>query len=99
VKEIAESLRGCNLSRKAFLGASVASIGTDFDEGCNALASFSVATDNTVFASYSGMLFNSSLTVLYRVPAGYSGVVTLPSSVTAIDECAFAHCGGVTDGR
>ena len=71
--------------------SSVTSIGYDAFSRCG-LNSITVNTNNPVFSSLNGDLFNKNQTVLVRHPSG-SRSYTIPSSVTNIGYGAFSHCG------
>jgi hypothetical protein len=74
---------------------SVVSIGT------NALSrtiSIRVASNNPIYSSLDGILFNKAKTVLIQYPQGkQSTVYTIPNSVTSIRGEAFANCGNLVN--
>jgi len=51
---------------------------------------------NLFFSSYEGMLFNKLKTTLIACPAGKTGSITIPVSVTRIEDAAFYGCMGLT---
>jgi len=65
--------------------------------GCSGLTSITVDANNPNYASEGGILYNKAKTTLIRAPqAGISGDVTIPDSVTSIDQSAFNSCTGLT---
>ena len=63
---------------------------------CLNLISINIAEDNPVYASKNGVLFNKDMTELINYPYGKKGVYTIPSTVTTINDWAFAGCSGLT---
>lgn len=54
-----------------------------------------VASQNSVYGSADGVLFNASKTELLEYPAAKSGQYSIPSGVTSIGEDAFRNCSGL----
>lgn len=89
----------CGSLQRLALSKYVTSIGTDALNGCNALAEISVEGGNPAFASEGGVLYNAAKTVLICHPAGRSGTLTVPGTVTEIGDYAFlnsAHLTGIS---
>ncbi|MCL2062111.1 MAG: leucine-rich repeat protein [Firmicutes bacterium] len=63
--------------------------------GSTALTAITVDALNSNYTSKDGILFNKNQTVLLAYPAGKIGAYTIPDSVTAIGEYAFANCAGL----
>jgi len=76
--------------------ASVAAVGSDPFGGCVNLAAMTVDTDNAVYSSADGILFDKVQTALIRYPAGRTGSYAIPVGVTSIGDGAFSGCGGLT---
>jgi len=74
----------------------VTSIGQGPFAGCSSLTSITVTDGNTAFASQDGILYNKAKTILIQTPAGKTGSVTIPNSVTSIGAGAFMGCTGLT---
>ncbi len=80
VKTIVISDSVTNIGANAFLGSrslesvsigkGVTVIGNDAFEGCEKLSSIHVSTDNTVYCSAEGVLYNKAKTELIKYPAG-----------------------------
>jgi hypothetical protein len=68
------------------ISASVTSIGINAFEGCKSLLSIDVDSDNPVYASVDGVLFDKNITKLHTYPAGKSGSYTIPNTVTSIGD-------------
>jgi hypothetical protein len=78
------------------LPASVTNIAFDAFLDCNSLTAFTVATNNSVYSSTAGVLFNSNQTVLIEFPEGRAGSYAVPASVTNIGVYAFYGSSNLT---
>ena len=65
-------------------------------EDCTWLSSINVASDNPIYSSANGVLFNKDKTTLFFYPRGKFGNYIVPNSVTYIGERAFEKCLGLT---
>ena len=74
--------------------AGVTEIGTDAFFACGALQ-ISVVSENTVYASRDGALYDKNMTTLIAAP-GASGEFVIPSGVKNIDTSAFAYCSNLS---
>jgi hypothetical protein len=54
-----------------------------------------VDTNNPVYTSVAGVLFNQSQTTLIQYPSGMAGNYTVPNSVVSIGGAAFFGCSGL----
>ena len=63
----------------------------DFYDSSN-LENITVDPDNSFYASEDGVLFNKNMKTLLYCPLGKSGIYTIPTGVTNIDEYAFYSC-------
>ena len=72
--------------------ASVTSIGNDAFRNYGNLTAITVNANNPNYASEDGILYNKAKTSLLQAAGGISGNVTIPSSVTSIDDEAFWGC-------
>ena len=88
---------GCTSLTDVTIGNGVNFIGSPspFDD-CTSLTSINVVSDNTVFSSLDGVLFNKAITTLIKYPEGKQGPYIIPSSVREILVRAFANCTGLT---
>ena len=75
--------------------ASVISIGTDAFLSCANLEEIIVAEGNNSYSSIDGVLYDKNKTTLLKCPDKKSQV-TIPTSVTAIENGAFTGCHGLT---
>jgi len=70
----------------------VTNIGTQEFAPNEQLTSFSVDSNNPVYSSAGGVLFDKSGKTLVEYPPGLSGNYAIPASVTTIGESAFSAC-------
>jgi len=77
--------------------ASVTEIGSLAFKGCTGIINITVDTQNNMFSSVDGVLFNKNRTILIAYPIGKQGSYTIPANVTTIDCYAFYECTGLTD--
>ena len=63
---------------------------------CTSLPAITVSTNNPVYSSLDGILFNKSQTTLIQCPDGKAGNYAIPSSVTSIGYEAFYVCERLT---
>ena len=76
---------------------SILSIGVVPFRGCSSLTAITVDTNNPIYSSLDGVLFNHSQTILITYPEGKAGDYTIPNSATNIEELAFEGCFGLTN--
>ena len=85
----------CSSLTSIIIPASVQYIGWGVFIGCHSLTVITVETNNPVYSSQSGILYNKDKTELLAYPSA-SGSVTIPSSVTYIRSHAFRYCPSLT---
>ena len=90
------SFLGCDKLAAVKIPASVERIGNEAFMSCGGLKAIDVEDGNGVYRSVDGILYNKDLTNLVQCPGGKTGEVTVPSSVTSIEGCAFYNCRGLT---
>ncbi len=89
-------LRGCTALETITLGKNVTSIGNGALYECSSLKTINIAEGNTSFVTdENGVLYSADKTVLYKVPADYSGTFTVPDTVTQIFAGAFKGCSEI----
>jgi hypothetical protein len=76
--------------------SSVTSIGYGAFSECSGLTSINVTTDNAVYSSENGVLYDKKKTKLICVPGAKKGKFEIPSSVTSIESWAFSECSGLS---
>jgi len=76
--------------------AGVTNIGGDAFINCGSLTAIVVDTNNPVFSSMNGVLFDKSQATLVAFPGGLGGSYTIPGSVTSIGAAAFCCCSNLT---
>jgi M6 family metalloprotease-like protein len=87
---------GCTSLTEITIPESVTSIQEGAFIGCAGLKAINVAADNTAYSSVDGILYDKAQSAIVLVPAGITGAVTIPESVTSIGESAFSGCTGLT---
>jgi hypothetical protein len=78
------------------LPASVTNIVFNTFQTCYSLTNISVATNDPVYSSLAGVLFNSNRTTLINFPGGKAGSYAIPDTVTDIALDAFFEATNVT---
>ena len=74
---------------------SVTYIGSYAFYDCSGLTSIDVASGNTHYSSIDGVLYNYAQDTLIKCPDAKTSV-TIPNSVTSIEDEAFSYCSGLT---
>jgi hypothetical protein len=74
----------------------VTSIGDAAFGGCTGVAAFAVDTENAVYSSSEGVLFNKSKSIIIQYPPKKVGSYSIPNSVTSIKGAAFEGSTGLT---
>lgn len=82
---------GCPLTN-VVLGGGVSQLGEFAFANCPHLTEITASTNNPVFTSSGGALFNHDLTTIVEYPGGLAGSYTIPASVRSIGNGAFAWC-------
>lgn len=71
---------------------SVSTIGLGAFAYCRSLSKIDVDSSNPNYVSVDGVLYNKSMTKCLQVPAGIASQVTVPATVSSVDEYTFAGC-------
>ncbi len=90
-----EAFFGCGVIDNIIIPDNVFEIGEYVFGYCWSLKNIECEV-NYYFSSYNGMLFNKAKTALIACPAGKTGSITIPVSVTRIEDAAFYGCMGMT---
>lgn len=84
-----DAFLACKSLKSITIPAKVTTIGQNALSYCTAMTSITVASDNTAFASVSGVLFTKSRKTLLQFPAAKSTTYSVPSRTTTIGRDAF----------
>lgn len=83
----------CENITSVFIPESVVYIGSDVFLGSYKLTNIQISSDNPVYASEDGILYNREKTELICCPRGKQGKITdLPESIESIHDYAFQYC-------
>ena len=89
-------LEGCSSLTSLHIGKNVISIGvSSLCIGTPALTNIEVSSENNVFKSVGGVLFDKEMTTLYRCPANYDSGNTeynVPNTIYRLHDDAFLQC-------
>jgi len=91
-----EAFSFCSGLTSIEIPSSVTSIRNSAFSCCAGLTNINVATDNQIYTSENGVLYNKDKTELICVPNGKKGKIKIPSSVTSIESWAFSECSGLS---
>ena len=86
----------CNGLTSVSIPNTITSIGKQAFCTCLGLTEINVVSDNPNYTSIDGILYNKSKNTLICCPAKKTGSITIPNSVTNIDNYAFYSCSGLT---
>ena len=70
--------------------------GSDLFKGATALSKVTVEDGGNYYDDVNGIIYSANLTELLFCPVGYVGAVTVPASVTKINDKAFYGCSGIS---
>ncbi len=76
--------------------ASVTSITGNAFYACSALTAINVASENALYASVDGVLYDKAMKSLIQCPGGKAGAISVQASITSIGYYAFYNCGALT---
>ena len=91
-----KTFHNCTGIETVSLPKTLATIGESAFLSCTAITAFTVATENSSFASDDGLLYNADKTTLLNFPPAKTGTVTIPSTVTTLSNSAFNGATGIT---
>ena len=92
----AYEFQACTSLKKIELPDSVTSVHENAFDGCIALEEIIVSSENEVYSTYDGALFNKDKTELVICPLGKTSV-EIPESMTYIDPDKFAYYSWLTE--
>lgn len=88
----ANAFLSCKALTNISLPSSVTSIGQTAFGICSRLTAITVNTNNPVYMSVAGVLFDRAQTTLMEAPGALGTAYSIPSTVTAIGAFAFWNC-------
>jgi uncharacterized repeat protein (TIGR02543 family) len=86
---------GCTGLAGITIPQGVTSIGNCVFKDCTGLTNLNVDTNNSIYSSTDGVLYNKTGTILVACPGGLTSI-SIPESVTNIGDYAFVGCSGLT---
>lgn len=86
----------CESLRHVFIPEGLLELGEGVFTGCVGMQYFEVDRGNISFFAIDGILLNYKVNKLIQCPAGRSGELVVPESVTSIERHAFQGCRGLT---
>jgi hypothetical protein len=87
----------CGSMSSMTIPSSVEKVGRSAFGGCYSMDAINVDPANLNYASIGGILYDKSFTNLIQCPCAKEGAVTIPNSVTRIEDNAFYHCSSLTN--
>ncbi len=81
-----------NIPTSITIPASITSIGRNVFSYCDNLKAIYVASENPVYSSVDGVLFNKEQTMLIQYPSGRDGEYIIPAGIHSIKSSAFLGC-------
>jgi hypothetical protein len=87
----------CGSLTNIMIPGSLINIGGLAFRGCARLTAITVDTNNPVYSSVDGVLFNMGQTTLIQCPEGKAGAYTIPDRATNIANTAFIGCWNLTN--
>ncbi len=91
------SLDGCTSLKELHIGTEVTSIPSNVLGNTISLEKITVSSDNSLYSSKDGVLFNKDQTSLLAYPKDKKGAYTVPGTVKTIADSAFYNCDGLTE--
>ena len=89
VTNIAYSFSKCHYITSITIGKGVTTIADNAFEECNMLEKIVVNSNNSYYSSQDGILYDKGQTHIVTVPQALKGSVTIPGSVSSIDDYAL----------
>lgn len=90
-----DAFGNCPQLKKIEVPHSVEEISIETFDQCLALSVINIDSENPVYSSENGVLFNREKTLLIKCPRGKRGDFAIPDTVIEIGEFAFAGCAGL----
>lgn len=91
-----EAFSYCGALSNITLPANVTNLGAYPFYACSGLTAINVSSNNPVFSSINGVLFDNTQTTLILFPTGLATNYTVPPGTTNIAANAFYNCTGIT---
>jgi hypothetical protein len=89
------AFEGCESLTSVTIPDSVTSIEAGALSDCQSLTSINVDTNNPIYSSIDGVLFNKEQTTLIAYPSKKSDTYAIPNGVTSIENKAFSDCASL----
>ena len=93
-----DTFENCSSLTSVSIHDKITSISSSAFVGCTNLTGIWVDNENEYYCNDAyGVLYNKNSTTLVAAPGALEGAYVVPSSVTSIDDFAFAYCRKLTD--
>ena len=91
-----QAFSSCVNLKQLVLPESMTELGSMAFSGCSNMECILIDHDNLYYSSSDGVVFNKDQSKLVQYPTAKMGDYSVPSTVTVIDNQAFAFCNGLT---
>jgi hypothetical protein len=90
------AFQNCTSLTNWTIGSGVTTIGDEPDYGCTSLLAINVDSQNPIFSSVGGVVFDKTQTILYRFPMGRAGTYSIPNNIINLGPGVFQFCAKLT---
>lgn len=91
------AFESCSNLRSVYLGACLSNLSKRAFSHCYNLENVTVSEDNENFTSFDSIIYNKDKTKIYSIPAGINGAITLPTTLTELQEDDIPANYNITD--
>jgi len=88
--------RSCTALSRVTLPKNIVYLGSQAFQGCTALKEVIISPENQNYTVHEKLVYTRDMSVLVFCPAGLTGDISIPQSVSRLDVGAFQYCMGIT---